>query len=131
MTNRAERVKREIKIIFRPDAEKPANIAKSNSSLYVKACKAFGSWKKALEACGIDYESARNNKKWTRERIIGEIKRLRTEGASLRPSVLRKNGMTTLVSAAEYHFGSWRRAVEHCGLDYSFGRRKKCMRLSA
>jgi hypothetical protein len=39
--------------------------------------------------------------------------------------------MTTLVSAAEYHFGSWRRAVEYCGLDYSFGRRKKCMRLSA
>ncbi|MGH7892462.1 MAG: hypothetical protein ACREN0_09350, partial [Thermodesulfobacteriota bacterium] len=63
-------MKREIKTIFRPDAEKPANIAKSNSSLYVKACKAFGSWKKALEACGIDYESARNNRKWTRERII-------------------------------------------------------------
>jgi hypothetical protein len=131
MTNRAERVKREIKSIFRPDAEKPVNIAKSYSSLYVKACKTFGSWRKALEACGIDYESSRNNRKWTRERIIGEINKLRNEGVCLRPSVLRKNGMTTLVSAAEYHFGSWRRAVEHCGLDYSFGRRKKCIRHSA
>ncbi len=131
MTKRAERVKREIRAIFRPDAEKPANIAKSHSSLYVKACKAFGSWRNALEACGIDYESSRNNRKWTREKIIAEIKRLRVKGECLRPSVLRKSGMTTLVSAAEYHFGSWRKAVEYSGLDYSFGRRKKCMRLSA
>jgi hypothetical protein len=131
MTKRAERVKREIKTIFRPDAEKPVNIAKSHSSLYVKACKAFGSWRNALEACGIDYERARNNRKWTRERIVREIKKLGAGGGCLRPSVLRKNGMTTLVSAAEYHFGSWRRAVEYCGLDYSFGRRKKGMRLTA
>jgi hypothetical protein len=131
MTKRAERVKREIKTIFRPDAEKPVNIAKSHSSLYVKACKAFGSWRNALEACGIDYERARNNRKWTRERIVREIKKLGAGGGCLRPSVLRKNGMTTLVSAAEYHFGSWRRAVEYCGLDYSFGRRKKGMRLNA
>ena len=131
MTKRAERVKREIETIFRPDAEKPVNIAKSHSSLYVKACKAFGSWRNALEACGIDYERARNNRKWTRERIVREIKKLGAGGGCLRPSVLRKNGMTTLVSAAEYHFGSWRRAVEYCGLDYSFGRRKKGMRLTA
>ena len=131
MTRRADRVKREIKTIFRPDAEKPANIAKSHSSLYVKACKAFGSWRNAVEACGIDYESSRNNKKWTRDRILREINKIGANGGSLRPSVLRKNGMTKLVSAAEYHFGSWRRAVESCGLDYSFGRRKKSLRLSA
>ena len=130
MTKRTERVKIEIKNIFRPDAEKPANIAKEYSSLYVKACKAFGSWRSALEACDIDYESSRNNRKWTRERIKREILRLGGNGNSLRPSVLRKNGMTTLVSAAEYHFGSWRRAVETTGLDYSFGRRKKGLRLT-
>jgi hypothetical protein len=131
MTKRAERVISEIKTIFQPDAEKPVNIAKSHSSLYVKACKAFGSWKNALEASGIDYERARNNRKWTRDRIAREINRLGAGGYCLRPSVLRKSGMTTLVSAAEYHFGSWRKAVESCGLDYSFGRRKKGIRLSA
>ena len=131
MTKRADRVKREIKIIFRPDAEKPANIAKSHPSLYVKACKAFGSWRNAVEACGLDYESSRNNSKWTRDRIVREIKKIGADGGCLRPSFLRKSGMTKLVSAAEYHFGSWRRAVEACGLDYSFGRRKKRIRLSA
>ncbi|HKQ32885.1 MAG TPA: hypothetical protein VJV40_06745 [Thermodesulfobacteriota bacterium] len=131
MTKRADRVKREIKIIFRPDAEKPVNIAKSHPSLYVKACKAFGSWRNAVEACGLDYESSRNNSKWTRDRIVREIKKIGADGGCLRPSFLRKSGMTKLVSAAEYHFGSWRRAVEACGLDYSFGRRKKRIRLSA
>lgn len=59
MTKRAERVKREIRTIFGPDAVKPANIAKEHASLYVTACKTFGSWRNALEACGIDYESSR------------------------------------------------------------------------
>ncbi len=125
MKKRAERVKREIRAIFSPDAEKPTNIAKERTSLYANACKLFGSWRYALEACGIDYENSRNNKKWTQDRIVKEIKKLRAEGSGLRPSVLRKNGKTSLVSAAEYHFGSWRSAVETSGINYSFGRKKK------
>lgn len=125
MIDRTERVKREIRRIFRPDAEKPSNMAKEHTNLYIKACKAFGSWRKALEACGIDYESTRNNKKWNRERIVKEINRLNMLDYSLRPSVLRKKGMTKLISAAEYHFGSWRRAVESCGIEYSCGRRRR------
>jgi len=125
MVKRAERVKKEIRSIFRADAEKPSNVAKEHTNLYIKACKAFGSWRKALEACGIDYESSRNNKKWNREKIKREIKRLNMAGSTLRPSVLRGNGKTKLISAAEYHFGSWRKAVESCGIDYSFGRNRK------
>jgi hypothetical protein len=125
MVKRTERVKKEIRSIFRADAEKPSNVAKEYTNLYIKACKAFGSWRKALEACGIDYESSRNNKKWNREKIRKEIKRLNNSGSPLRPSVLRRNGRTKLISAAEYHFGSWRKAVESCGIDYSFGRNRK------
>lgn len=125
MTRREDRVITEIREIFRPGAEKPSNIAKKHSALYLRACKVFGSWRSALEASGIDYESSRNNKKWTRQRIMSEIKRLSAEAESLRPSVLRKSGMTSLVSAADYHFGSWKRAVESSGVEYEFARRKK------
>lgn len=125
MSRREERVITEIRDIFSPGAEKPSNIAKEYSALYLRACKAFGSWKNALEASGIDYESSRNNRKWTRQRIMSEIKRLSAEAGSLRPSVLRKSGMTALVSAADYHFGSWKRAVESSGVEYEFARRKK------
>lgn len=125
MVKRAERVKREIKTIFSPDAAKPSNVAKEHTNLYIKACKVFGTWRNAIEACGIDYESTRNNKKWNRERIKKEIKKLGKKGISLRPSVLREEGMTTLISAAEYHFGSWRRAVESSGYEYTCGRNRK------
>ena len=127
MKRRAESIRRKIRAIFSPYSEKPTNIAKERSTLYANACRAFGSWRNALVACGIDYERSRNNRKWTREIIKTEIIRIDKNGNSLRPSVLREKGMTTLVSAAEYHFGSWRRAVESCGLDYSFGRCKKDM----
>ena len=126
MTRRAERVITEIKEIFSPGAEKPSNIAKEHSALYLRACKVFGSWKNALEASGVDYESSRNNRKWTRQRIVREIKRLNAEGGSLRPSVLRKNGMTALVSAADYHFGSWRTSAASCGVEYGFARQRRC-----
>lgn len=125
MTGRKERVIKEIREVFSPGAEKPANVAKEHSALYLRACKIFGSWRIALEASGVDYESSRNNKKWTRQRIMSEIKSLSTKDASLRPSVLRKNGMTSLVSAADYHFGSWKKAVESSGVEYGFARRKK------
>ncbi len=125
MTNRAERVKREIRAIFKPDAIKPTNIAKERRSLYICACKQFGSWRNALEASGIDYESSRYYEKWTKDKIAEEIKRLNEQGRYLKPYILRKSGMTKLVSAAEYHFGSWRRAVEACGINYTYGREKK------
>jgi hypothetical protein len=125
MIERAERVKKEIKTIFSPEAEKPSNIAKEYTILYNQACEVFGSWRNAIEACGIDYESTRNNKKWNREKIHKEIKRLKQKHFSLRPSVLREEGLITLVSAAEYHFGSWRRAVESSGVEYTCGRNRK------
>ncbi len=118
MIERAERVKKEIKTIFSPEAEKPSNIAKEHTNLYIQACEVFGSWRNAIEACGIDYESTKNNKKWSREKIVKAIKRLRHEGKSLKPSQLRNNGGVKLLSAAEYHFGSWRRAVEVSGCNY-------------
>ena len=124
MDKRAERIKSEIENIYRFDDKKPVNIAKEYSKLYIRACRIFGSWRNALEECGLDYESARNHKKWNRKKICKEITKLKEKGISLRPSVLRQKCMTDLLSAAEYHFGSWRRAVETCGFEYSFGRER-------
>ncbi|TFG74714.1 MAG: hypothetical protein E4H21_10355 [Thermodesulfobacteriales bacterium] len=117
-----ENIKREIAEIYNSFSEKPTNVAKEHSALYHRACKVFGSWREALKESGIDYEKARNHKKWTREKIAKRINRLHNEGKSLRPSQLRNNGGVKLLSAAEYHFGSWRRAVEVSGCNYLNGR---------
>ena len=122
---RSEKIKNEICAIYGDPFKKPSNVAKEYPTLYVKARRVFGSWKKAVEACGVDYEEARNRKKWSREKVLHEIKNLYSNGHSLRPKDFRGNGLINLVSAATYHFGSWRKAVESSGLNYPCGRAKK------
>jgi len=73
----------------------------------------------------IGYGEIRNLDKWSREKAIQEIKHLYSNGHSLRPKDFRKEGMVKLVSAATYHFGSWLKAVETCGVCYSCGREKR------
>src|SRR3990172_2291900 len=123
MIKQTEIVKKEIKVLYNGSLKKPHNVAKEHPKLYLKARKLFGSWKKALETCGIDYEKARNHKKWSREKIAKGIKELSLKSHSLRLKDLRKEGMIRIISAAQYHFGSWRKAVEYSGIYYSSIRR--------
>jgi hypothetical protein len=122
---RIQRIKYEIISIYKNPHKKPSNVAKEHPNLYQKARKVFGSWKNAMEACGINYEEARNHNKWSRDKVLQEVKHLYSNGHSLRPKDFRKKGMVKLVSAATYHFGSWRKAVESSGAGYPCARAKK------
>lgn len=113
-----------IKDIYSGENGTPNNVAKEHKRLYLKARKLFGSWKNAVEASGINYEYVRNNKKWTRDKIINDIKELHEKGHSIRPWSLRNNGRVKLLSAANYHFGSWKKAVEAASISYKFGRKR-------
>lgn len=50
---------------------------------------------------------------------VKEIQRLHHKNYSLRLNDLRRKGVISLISAAVYHIGSWRKVVESSGL---FGR---------
>ncbi len=115
----------QIKDIYIGPESAPANVAKEHTNLYLKARKKFGSWRNALEASGLDYNKAMNNNKWSRELIISEIIRLYNCGYDLRPSVLRSNEGIKLLSAANYHFGSWKKAMNASGIDYKYNRNRK------
>jgi hypothetical protein len=54
---------------------------------------------------------------WDKPRIKAELKRLYRGGANLSYNALAKRHQA-LVSAAAYHFGSFRMAVEAAGIDY-------------
>jgi len=56
--------------------------------------------------------------KWTQPRILGELKRLSKTGGDLSYNSLAKRKQS-LVSAAAYHFGSYRKAIEKAGVDYA------------
>ena len=55
---------------------------------------------------------------WNKTEILDEIRRQHKKGADLSYNELSAK-MQSLVSAAAYHFGSYRRAVELAGIEYS------------
>ena len=55
---------------------------------------------------------------WTRQRIVAELKALHKKGRDLSYNNLA-NQNQALVSAAAYHFESYRAAVEKAGIDYA------------
>src|SRR5436305_7187821 len=55
---------------------------------------------------------------WNEQRILNELRRLHKAGRDLSYNSLGKSRQA-LVSAAAYHFGSYRKAVERAGIDYA------------
>jgi hypothetical protein len=55
---------------------------------------------------------------WDKTEILQSLKKLHKEGKDLSYTQLAKK-MQPLVSAAAYHFGSYRNAVEKAGIDYA------------
>ena len=55
---------------------------------------------------------------WTRQRIAQELRKLEKSGASLSYLSLQKRKQP-LISAAAYHFGSYKKAVQFAGIDYA------------
>jgi hypothetical protein len=55
---------------------------------------------------------------WNKPRIIAEIQRLHARGTPLSYNAMSERHQS-LVSAAAYHFGSYRKAVERAGIEYA------------
>src|SRR5215218_3648879 len=55
---------------------------------------------------------------WTRDEIIKTLKKLHKSNADMSYNVLAEKRQP-LVSAAAYHFGSYRKAIERAGIDYA------------
>src|SRR6187551_3279990 len=56
--------------------------------------------------------------KWDKARILSALRKLHRAGASLAYSALAKRNRA-LLSAAAYHFASYRDAIEQAGIDYA------------
>jgi hypothetical protein len=88
-------------------------------SLFRGAIKRFGSWKKAVEAAGFNYEAVRKVRMnyWNKKRVIQEIQRLEKLGIRLSSSAIRRT-RCDLLGAGIVNFGSWCEAVEAAGINY-------------
>ncbi len=102
-----------------------ASIAQNQVALLRAATRYFGSWRAAVDYSGLDYESIRRYKTWSKERIVERIKQLHADGEDLSWRHVSTQIDPQLAAAATKtkHFGSWRGAVTAAGLDYKTIRR--------
>ena len=90
-----------------------------NRSLYLAACahRYFGSWRRAVQAAGLDHEALRESRVWTRTRILRTIQELHTEGRPLAWAYIEQHepGIYRAARRKE-NFGSWAQALQAAGV---------------
>jgi hypothetical protein len=96
-------------------------LSKKNQSLVSAAAYHFGSYRNAIEAAGIDYADITRRPRWTRQRIIQEIKGARRRGEELHWSAVTQRrdelGKAAFAALQPRLFGTWNRALHAAGLD--------------
>jgi hypothetical protein len=88
--------------------------ASRDSKLYKGALRLFGSWRKAIEATGMDYDTIRQLPIYSEPvDVIEEVQHRQKEGRTLKYSGIERGPEAdkTLLRAACRHFGSWGEAL--------------------
>lgn len=87
-------------------------------SLYLAACahRYFGSWRRAIQAAGLDHETMRESRIWTQARIVRSIQDLAKEGKPLGWAYVEMHcpGIYRAARRKE-NFGSWHSALLAAG----------------
>jgi len=77
----------------------------------------FGSWREALDAAGLDYDSIRRYREWDDERVLEMVREMHARGKGLNAKNMEQEDIT-LITAARRRFDSWHQALTAAGLDY-------------
>lgn len=79
----------------------------------------YGTWRRAVEAADIDYESLSRYQRWTKKRIVTRIQELNDQGKDLSWRSVSTNLDPSLAAAAlrPNGFNSWREALAAAGID--------------
>jgi hypothetical protein len=78
----------------------------------------FGSWARALEAAGVDADTARRYQDWDPTVVVAELKQIHADREPLKSSAVRKSD-PPLHAAAVRYFGSFGKAVRAAGISSS------------
>lgn len=77
----------------------------------------FGSWREALEAAGLDYDTIRRYQEWDNQRVVRKVREFHANGADLNAKNVVLEDIR-LITAARRRFQSWPHALAVAGLDY-------------
>ena len=98
---------------------KPLNsswVAKRRQDLMMGATHLYGSWARAIIACGLPYERVRLTKTWSRNAVLDSLRRIASAGRSFHASIPRRE-REALQQAGRKLFGSWDAALGEAGVD--------------
>ena len=88
-------------------------------NLYLAACahRYFGSWRRAIQAAGLDHETMRETRVWTKARIQRTIQEMNEAGQSLGWASVEEHcpGIYRAARRRE-NFGSWHNALIQAGV---------------
>lgn len=96
----------------------PRNVFLNNRAFMGRAERLFGTWQKAVEYAGINYEKVRKTKRWSKEKIKSEIMKREKSGIPLNAGEVKRDDNKLFCAGIKY-FGSWGGAIRAAGLKYS------------
>ncbi len=79
--------------------------------------KLIGSWKKAVEEAGFDYDKLLLLNRWNRKKIITTIWKMAEDGVPLDATSIRQDNSPLFCAAKLWFKGSWGSALEAAGID--------------
>lgn len=109
----------------------PSKMQKLFPKIYNACSKYLISYRKAVEAAGIDYQAIKNKRKEElpqesplKEKLIAKLQELHSMGLLSRSGQMKEN-YRKLYNSCAYHYKSYKRAVEAAGIDYQAIRNKR------
>lgn len=94
------------------------DVGKDDKNLRAMGARYFGTWVNALTASGFDAKDYLNENSrgyWTEERVREELWKRKDSGQSMRTGYIKSENRT-LYNQALVLFGSYKEAIEKCGL---------------
>ena len=85
--------------------------------VHAAGARMFGTWKATIEACGIDYEEVRRYRRWSKSKVLSEVRKLKKDGQSLNSKRIQDHHRP-LYQAAVKRFGSWNETLAASGIDH-------------
>jgi hypothetical protein len=110
----------EIRRLHADEVELNYSSAEANHLYLVRAASwHYGTWRRAVEAAGLEYDSLSKYQRWDRKRIVARIRELHSEGYDLSWRAVSQEVDPPLAAAAlrSNGFQSWRDAIAAAGLN--------------
>ena len=113
--------------ILRRHGVEPLNsyyYATTYPAVYAAAERLFGSWGKAITACGLDYARIRKYRCWSERKVLQGIQELAENSEPLHSQYVQQNHKPLYLAALK-RFRSWERAIQAAGGRYELIRRRR------